>query len=58
MVMMMIMMMIIIIIITAANFHIPISSKRIELSGAPVTEVGQSHSQSTMQTPSTNDQMQ
>jgi len=37
---------------------VPISSKRIKLSGAPSTGVNQSHSHGTMQNSSTNDQMQ
>jgi len=36
----------------------PISSKRIELSDAPSTGVGQTHSQGTMQSSSTNDWME
>jgi len=36
----------------------PISPRRIELSGAPSTGVGQTHSPSTMQSSSTNDQME
>jgi len=36
----------------------PISSKIIELSGAPVTGIGQTHSSGTMQSSSTNDQME
>ena len=36
----------------------PISSKRIELSGAPSTRVGQTHSPSTMLSSSINDKME
>jgi len=36
----------------------PISSKRIELSGAPSTGVGQTHSLGTMRSSSTNYQME
>ena len=36
----------------------PISSKRMELSGAPSGGVGQTHSPGTMQSSSTNDQME
>jgi len=36
----------------------PISSKRIEISGAPSTGVGQTHSPGKMQISSTNDQME
>ena len=37
---------------------VPISSKRIELSGGPSTGVGQTHSPGKMQSSSTNDQME
>jgi len=37
---------------------VPISSKRIELSGSPSIGAGQTHSPGTMQSSSTNDQME
>ena len=48
----------IIIIIIITYSIVAISSKRIKLSSAPSTRVGQSHSHGTMQNSSTNDWMQ
>jgi len=39
-------------------YIVPISSKRIELSGVPSTGVGQTHSSGTMQSSSTTDEME
>jgi len=47
-----------IVVITQQSSIAPISSKRFELSGAPSTGVGQTHSPGTMQNSSTNDQME